>query len=38
MPYAMREKIEAELKRLQEEGTLEPIQVSDWAAPIVPFQ
>ena len=37
MPYGMREKAEAELIRLQEEGTLEPIQVSDWAAPIVPL-
>ena len=36
VPYAFREKVEQELQRLQEEGTIEPMQVSDWAAPIVP--
>ena len=36
IPYAFREKVEQELIRLQEEGTIEPVQVSDWAAPIVP--
>ena len=36
VPYAMREKVEEELKRLVGEGTLEPVQVTDWAAPIVP--
>ena len=29
--------IEADFKRLQEEGTLEPVQFSEWAAPIVPI-
>lgn len=33
----MREKIENELKRLQEEGTIQPVQFSEWAAPIVPI-
>ena len=28
-------KIEVELKRLQDEGTIEPVQFSEWAAPIV---
>ena len=37
VPYAMKEKIEEELKRLQEEGTIEPVQHSEWAAPIVPI-
>ena len=37
VPYAMKEKIEEELKRLQEEGTIEPVQYSEWAAPIVPI-
>ena len=37
VPYAMAGKIEAELKRLQDEGTIEPVQFSEWAAPIVPI-
>lgn len=37
VPYAMTGKIEAELKRLQDEGTIEPVQFSEWAAPIVPI-
>ena len=37
VPYAMTGKIEAELKRLQDEGTIEPLQFSEWAAPIVPI-
>ena len=36
VPYAMREKVEVELERLVKEGTLEPVQLADWAAPIVP--
>ena len=36
MPYAVRDKVEKELARLQEEGTIEAVEVSDWAAPIVP--
>ncbi len=36
VPYAMREKVEAELNCLLEEGTLERVEVSDWASPIVP--
>ena len=36
VPYAMKEKVEYELKRLQETGIIEPVQFSEWAAPIVP--
>ena len=32
----MREKVDAELDRLQKEGIISPIQNSPWAAPIVP--
>ena len=36
VPYTFRNQVEAELKRLQEEGTLEPVETAEWAAPIVP--
>ena len=36
VPYAIRDKVEAELCRLEKEGILENIEQSDWAAPIVP--
>ena len=35
LPYSMRQKVEEELTRLKEEGALEPVDYSDWAAPIV---
>ena len=35
VPFALREKVEQELQRLQDEGTLEPVDIADWAAPIV---
>ena len=36
LPYAVREKVEKELDRLQAEGIIEPVQFADWAAPVVP--
>ena len=36
LPYALKEKVEKELERLQAAGVISPIQFSDWAAPIVP--
>ena len=36
VPFALKEKVEAELERLQQQGTIEPVQFSEWAAPIVP--
>ena len=35
LPYAMWEKVEADLNRLVKEGYLEPMDYADWAAPIV---
>ena len=34
VPYALREKVENELNRLQ--NIIEPVQFSEWAAPVVP--
>ena len=34
--YALRRKVEEELTRLQADGIIDPLQFSDWAAPIVP--
>ena len=36
MPYALKPKVDAELKRLESEGILEKVTFSDWATPIVP--
>ena len=36
IPYAMRGKVEEELDRLLKDDVIEPVTVSDWAAPIVP--
>ena len=34
--YTLRGKVEAALQKLVEESTLEPVQFSNWAAPVVP--
>ena len=36
VPYAMRERVEQEIDRLKQEDILQPVEFSDWAAPIVP--
>ena len=36
VPFAIREKVEEELERLQALGVIQPVQFSNWAAPIVP--
>ena len=35
VPYFLRDKVEKELNRSVEEGTLETVEVSEWASPIV---
>ena len=37
LPYALRERVETEITRLVELGIFEPVEVSNWAAPIVPI-
>ncbi len=37
VPYSLKKKVEEELRRLQAEGTVEPVQFAEWAAPIVPI-
>ncbi|XP_054707489.1 uncharacterized protein K02A2.6-like [Uloborus diversus] len=36
VPFALKERIEAELVRLVSEDIIEPVKYSDWATPIVP--
>ena len=38
IPFAMKDKVGEEIKRLVKEGVLEPVEYSDWAAPVVPVQ
>ena len=38
VPLALREKVEEELECLQQRGIIEPVQFSEWAAPIVPVE
>ena len=37
VPYQLKDKIEVELRRLQDLGIITPVQHSEWAAPIVPI-
>ena len=35
VPYALRDKVVQELQRLQRDGTIEPVDIAEWAAPLV---
>ena len=35
--YGLKSKVEDELERLQKEGILSPVELGEWAAPIVPL-
>ena len=37
VPFALRDKVELELDRLQKFGVIEPVRLAEWAAPIVPI-
>ena len=36
VPYSLKEKVEAELKKLEKEGIITKVTNSEWATPIVP--
>ncbi len=36
VPYSRRSKVEEEISRLTGQGVIEPVQFSEWAAPVVP--
>ena len=36
VPFTLRDKVEKELNRLEQQGIISPVQHSQWAAPIVP--
>lgn len=38
VPYAIKDKVDEELQRLEKEGVIEPVQFAEWAAPVVPVQ
>lgn len=37
-PFAMKERVEKELKRLEEANIISPVKHGEWAAPIVPVE
>ena len=38
VPFALREKVEQELERLEKQDIITPVKFADWAAPIVPVE
>ena len=36
LPYAMKDKVEKELQKLEIQGIISPVKYSKWAAPIMP--
>ena len=38
VPYAIKKKVENESERLIKEGIFEPLEYSEWAAPVVPVR
>ena len=36
VPFALRDKVDAEIQRLEKERVLKKVEISDWATPIVP--
>lgn len=38
LPYALRERVEAELDEMVRSGVIEPVDTSDWATPLVPVR
>ena len=37
LPFALRDKVDAEITRLLNAGIIQPVKFSDWAAPVVPI-
>jgi len=36
VPHSLRTKVEQELERLEQQNVIEPVQMSEWVAPIIP--